>query len=118
MARRPEDSLAEMIAGLKAKTGKSLEEWRDVIRPAGLTKHGQIMKLLKEQHGVSHGYANQIALRVVAASAADRPAGDLIDEIYAGPKSAVRPIHDAIMARVNAGRGPGRITTIRWLLSR
>jgi len=23
-----------------------------------------------------------------------------------------------IMARVNAGRGPGRITTIRWLLSR
>jgi predicted nucleic acid-binding Zn ribbon protein len=23
-----------------------------------------------------------------------------------------------IMARVNAGRGPGRLTTIRWLLSR
>jgi predicted nucleic acid-binding Zn ribbon protein len=23
-----------------------------------------------------------------------------------------------IMARLNAGRGPGRITTIRWLLSR
>ncbi|MDP3909536.1 MAG: DUF721 domain-containing protein [Gemmatimonadales bacterium] len=23
-----------------------------------------------------------------------------------------------IMARINAGRGPGRITTIRWLLSR
>jgi len=86
LAKRPEDALAEMIASLKQKTGRSLEEWQELIRPTSLTKHGQIMKLLKEEHGVSHGYANQIALRAVPSSSAEAPAGNPIDEMYAGPK--------------------------------
>ena len=102
MAKRPEDSLAEMIASLKQKTGRSLEEWLELIRPTGLAKHGQIVKFLKEEHGVSHGYANQIALRSTSASAPQSEGGNPLDEIYAGPKAALRPIHDALMAKINA----------------
>ncbi len=63
MATRPEDSLAKMVAALKDTTGKSLDEWKTVISAAGLQKHGEIVTHLKTEYGISHGYANQIALR-------------------------------------------------------
>ena len=69
MSKRPEDSLAEMVAGLKAKTGKTLDEWSAIIRKAKLEKHGEMMKLLKGEHSLTHGYANLIALSVIKQSA-------------------------------------------------
>ncbi|CAN5637846.1 hypothetical protein BH11ARM2_BH11ARM2_38500 [soil metagenome] len=52
-----------MIAALKEKTGKSLEEWREIVRERGWQKHGEIVSGLKSEFGISHGYANQIGLR-------------------------------------------------------
>ena len=52
-----------MIAGLKEKTGRALEEWQAIIAERKLAKHGEIMNLLKGEFGVTHGFANQIALR-------------------------------------------------------
>jgi len=51
-----------MIAGLKEKTGKSLDEWLRVLRSSGLAKHKEMVTLLKTQHGLTHGYANMVAL--------------------------------------------------------
>ncbi|MEI6669721.1 MAG: DUF4287 domain-containing protein [Acidobacteriota bacterium] len=41
-----------MIAGLKERTGRSLDEWRQVLRASGLAKHKELVTLLKTQHGV------------------------------------------------------------------
>ena len=35
-----------------------------------------------------------------AAAAKGRSTGDVLDEIYAGPKAALRPIHDQVMAAI------------------
>ena len=52
---------AAMIAGLKDKTGKSLEDWLVILRGSGLAKHKEFMTLLKGEHGLTHGFANMIA---------------------------------------------------------
>src|SRR5438046_1452172 len=96
MPVRPEEALANMIASLKEKTGRSMDDWRAIVAASRLAKHGEIVKLLKEQHGVSHGYANQIALQCLKSDAGQTTA-DPVDELYAGPKSQLRPIHEAIM---------------------
>jgi hypothetical protein len=101
MAKSPEEMRQAMLDSLREKTGKSLPEWLRVIRASKRTKHGEIVKLLKEEHGVTHGYANQIALQ--ALQPADAPAlgsEGLVDAQYAGPKAALRPIYDALVVLV------------------
>ena len=92
-----------MVANLKAKTGRSLEEWAEIVNSAKLAKHGEMMQLLKGQYGVSHGYANQIALNLIKRAApSDDSGGDPIEAMYAGPKSSLKPIHEAVMAKIQA----------------
>ncbi len=92
---RPEESLAKMIDSLPDKTGKSLDEWKQIIAKEGLTKHTDIVKFLKEKHGLTHGFANQIALR----SKPEQDEGDPIEAMFA-KKEKVRPIFDTLLARI------------------
>jgi hypothetical protein len=88
---------------LREKTGKSLDEWLGVVRAMGLTKHGQIMAELKGKHGLSHGYANMLAL---LSTGYGKSTGDeLIDGMFAGSKAGLRPIYDRLLEVVN-GFGP------------
>jgi Domain of unknown function (DUF5655)/Domain of unknown function (DUF4287) len=99
MAKSPEEGLVSMLRNLEEKTGRSVDSWVAIARATGLSKHGQLVALLKKEHGLTHGYANQIALRALKTD--DAPAAgsaDLVDAQYAGAKAALRPIHDAIVA--------------------
>jgi hypothetical protein len=87
-----------MIEALPEKTGKSLDEWKQVIAQAGWTSHGEIVKGLKCAHDVSHAYANQIALKAVCKPEA---AGDPIEEMFA-KRPEVRPIYDAVLAQITS----------------
>jgi hypothetical protein len=105
MAKSPEEGMASLIRNLEASTGKSLDAWIAIARAAGLEKHGQIVAMLKTDHGLSHSYANQIALRTLAASSPATAGVDPIDGLYAEKKAALRPIHEAVVSAVR-GFGP------------
>ena len=101
MKKSPEAMRKNRIDNLPTKTGKSLGEWQALIRTAALTKHGEVMKFLKGEHGVSHGYANQIALEALKPEGAPTAGSDdLIDAQYDGLKAGLRPIYDALTAKV------------------
>jgi hypothetical protein len=89
------------IDGLPASTGKSLTEWFAILDDAHREKHGEMMSLLKGEHGVSHGFANFIAL--MYRNQGGPEGDDLIEKQYAA-KPTLRPIYDAIIGRV-AGFG-------------
>ena len=104
MAQSPDAALQSMIASLQARTGRSLDEWVKVARKSGLAKHGQIVGLLKEDHGITHGYANLIAhstLKSDAASVAEQGV-DLVAAQYSGAKAGLRPVYDALARKVQA----------------
>jgi putative hemolysin len=63
MAKSPEEMLKAMIENLPKTTGKSIDEWRRIVAKTKLAKHREIVKYLKAEHGIGHGYANQIAQR-------------------------------------------------------
>ena len=90
-------AVQKMIDNLQAKFGKPLEEWISLVQNAKLTKHGEMIKFLKSEHGLTHGYANLIALKT-REQMAGGPAKeeDLIDGQYRG-KEHFRPIHDAVI---------------------
>lgn len=92
MTSSPQDALATMLANLPEKTGKTLEEWKVVLGKSGLQKHGEMMKLLKSEHGVTHGFANLI---VAKARDTDEET-DHVAAQYSGAKAALKPVYDAI----------------------
>ena len=61
MPRTPSDMRGAIIRNLPEKTGRSIEEWADVLRggaPAGARK--ERIAWLQEQHGLGHGQASMI----------------------------------------------------------
>jgi len=94
----PLKQFTTMPATLETTTGRSLASWQETVRGLGLEKHGQIVAALKSQHGLSHGYANMLALLHTGYGTADE--NELVTAMFAGPKAALRPIYDAVLTAV------------------
>jgi len=67
-----------MEQNLPEKTGKSLAEWQTLLATKNFVKHGEIMKFLKHEMSVTHGYANFITLKFRAADAASESNQDTL----------------------------------------
>lgn len=101
-------AIATQLANIEKKTGKTLAQLTAAIQKSGKSKHGEIRDWLKESYGLGHGDANtltHVALKSDGASAAKASgasADDVLDEIYAGKKAPLRPIHDKLMSAIGA----------------
>jgi len=99
----PAKAVATQLGNIEKRTGKSLAELVALVKKSGLKKHGEIVAMLKRDLGMGHGDANTL---VHHAKDAGAPAATSVspeaalDAIYAGPKSALRPIHDALMMEI------------------
>jgi hypothetical protein len=104
MAKSPEQAMQSMIDGLKEKTGRTLPEWTALAKKSSRQKHGELVAFLKSEHGIGHGYANLIAHQTLQSDSVSVAAQgvDLVAEQYAGAKAGLRPIYDALAARVKA----------------
>lgn len=106
MSSAMDDALASMIANLQTKTGKSLEQWVALATKAKLAKHGEIVKWLKSEHELGHGYANLVAARTLEAAAGGAAEGDdLVAAQYSGAKAALRPWYDELVKKLQAFGG-------------
>ena len=99
MAISQEEMLERMKAGLATKTGQPLEHWVKVVHASGLEKHGEQMKLLKEQHGLGHGHANFVCQ--AAKGRLDADPDDMLAGQYGG-KESLKPIYDALATYAGA----------------
>lgn len=98
----PDEQTEKMVASLKTTTGKSIEDWAKLVKKSGKAKHGELVSWLKSEHEVTHGYANLIAHKTLGSDAGSKVAAgdDLVAEMFAGDKAAMRPIFDALMERI------------------
>lgn len=88
-----------MINNLEKNTGKSLDEWVAIARGSGFEKHGQIVKYLKTEQGLTHGFANMVAAFARETAASLKTDDDLVGTQYSG-KESLRPIYDTLIAAV------------------
>ncbi len=96
---------AKMIANLEANTGRSLADWVAASRSAGPEKHKALVDWLKAEHGLGHGYANLVAHKTFASDAGSSDDAALMETMFAGPKTAMRPIYDRVAAIVSGLEG-------------
>lgn len=96
-----EDGVAAQIRNIEATYGKPMPEWFAIIAESGTTKHSDVVAMLKAEFGMTHGAAHRVSLlaRQAAAPPVD-PGADPADVLYAGAKSGLRPIHDALIGVV------------------
>ena len=97
-----DEATQTMIDNLKEKTGKSLEEWVAVVRSTGLEKHKEMLQYLQNEHGLTYGYANLVALTARGSGIAASSGDELLEEQYKGAKAAMRPIYEALIDAVTA----------------
>lgn len=93
------DAVESMAANIEDKTGKSVAAWVALARDGGFEKHGQILKWLKSEHAISHGYANYIALQTIKPDDGGSGSNEA-DKLFWGTKTALRPVYDAVVAVV------------------
>jgi hypothetical protein len=92
------------IVELKAKTGRSLDEWMKFIKHEGPPTESARRDWLKQQHGLGTNSAWWLAEHSVGkgeessdAHAYLRAAERYVDEMYAGKKEHLRPIYEALL---------------------
>jgi hypothetical protein len=87
-------ALQTMIDNMPEKTGKTLEQWTQILKSENFEKHGLAVKFLKSEHGVTHGFANTI---VSLSKNEDTSEDDLVAEQYTG-KESLKPIYECILS--------------------
>ena len=110
-----EDGIAAQIRNIEAQYGRPLPEWFGLIAASGLTKHTEVVAMLKADYGLAHGAAHRVSLLSRQAAAPDAAVtsatasgpgtaspGEVADALYAGRKASLRPLHDELMAMVHA----------------
>lgn len=96
---KPEDGIAAQIRNIERTYGKPIADWISLVQASGLSRHTEIVAMLKTEHGMTHGAAHRVALQSRDAAAPDP--GDPVDALYAGRKADLRPIHDKLMSMVS-----------------
>ena len=95
-----EKATQTQLNNIQTKIGKSLSEIYSTISTSGHEKHGQIRDFAKNHFSIGHGDANAIANHYLKSKTAGTQSEDPLDEIYAGPKATLRPIHEALMTKI------------------
>jgi hypothetical protein len=94
-------ALQSQIRNIEATYGKPLGHWFAVIDASGLTKHTEVVALLKTSHGFAHGAAHRLSLLARHRQDVTAPS-DPADALYADAKAGLRPLHDALLGEIRA----------------
>ncbi|WP_298898875.1 DUF4287 domain-containing protein [uncultured Psychroserpens sp.] len=90
-------ALQTMVNNMPEKTGKSLDQWKSILKGKAFVKHSEGVNFLKKEHGVTHGFANTI----VTLSKDEQHTGDnLVSNQYKG-KEALFPIYEKLLSAIN-----------------
>jgi len=95
-AKIMDKALQTMINNMPEKTGKSLEEWKVILKAKSFFKHSEGVKFLKIEHEVTHGFANTI---VTLSKEENTTSEELVDSQYKG-KEVLFPIYEKLIIEI------------------
>jgi hypothetical protein len=112
-----EEGIATQIRNIEARYGKTMAQWSAIVAASGLTRHQDVVALLKTEHGLPHGAAHRVSLTArqqashnQASSGQASPGQasptttpeDPVSALYTGRKAALRPLHEELMTAIRA----------------
>jgi hypothetical protein len=100
-----------IIAKLKTKTGRSIDEWVEFVKKDGPTSENERRTWLKERYQLGTNYAWWIAERSVGKGEEDgdpvaylHKAPQYVTEMFAGTRASLKPIYEKLL-RLGLGIG-------------
>lgn len=85
-----EQGIQSQLRNIERTYGKTIEELVRIVTSSGLTKHGDVVTMLKQRHGMAHAAAHRVSL--VARSRQTPPAKD--------PESSSDPVLKEVYDRL------------------
>jgi hypothetical protein len=83
---------------LLERTGKSLHQWIKILKRDGPTDEREQSNWLMQQHDFTTNYAMWVVERASGKGGAENyDPGSIVEEMYAGAKSALRPIYEKLL---------------------
>jgi predicted transport protein len=96
-------ALQTMVRNIEEKTGKSIDHWLAFVRKHEGRKHGELVQMLKADHGFGHGHANTVVHMARGAVAEGNGDGErLVEAMFSGKKSVHRPAYDALRRAIES----------------
>lgn len=89
-----DNALQTMIDNMPEKTGKSLEEWKEILKEKAFSKHSEAVNFLKSEYRVTHGFANTIVILSKDEGGSEE---DLVTNQYKG-KEGLMPIYQELVS--------------------
>jgi hypothetical protein len=96
--------IQKWVAELPAKTGRTLEEWVELVKRSGPPTETERRDWLKKEYGLGTNASWWIAERAEGRGEEDadpesylRAAVGYVEEMFAGSKAALRPIYDRLL---------------------
>jgi hypothetical protein len=97
--------VAGWITNMQEKTGRSLDEWLDLLAAQGPEGETTRREWLKREHGLGNHVAGWIAARSLGKGLEDGDpdaylvaAERYVDEMFGGPRAALRPLYDQLLS--------------------
>jgi len=91
-------ALKTMLDNMPEKTGKSLYEWKEILKGKSFEKHSEGVKYLKSEYNVTHGFANTI---VVLSKEDNNTFEDFVESQYIGKENLI-PIYKELTKYINS----------------
>lgn len=96
---KAEKTMASYRANIEKATGKKYSDWVSLVKKSKLTKHGELVHMLKTEYGIGHGHANLIVHEAKGGLTMSKGTDAVLQEQYKG-KEILRPWYDAIIKEV------------------
>lgn len=88
------------LDNIKAKTGKTPEDFASLASARGLTKHGDIVKWLKSEFALGHGHATAIAGMLTRMGSPKQTRDDKTAALFSGKKQPWRRPCELLIRRI------------------
>jgi hypothetical protein len=95
----PSEMVAAVLGNLPKKTGKTLEQWIQIVNSSGLATRKERVEWLKKEHRLGHVTA-QMVVAEAEGQPMDKVYGDtdaLYEAMFSGPKAGLRPLSDELL---------------------
>lgn len=88
-----EDGIAAQLRNIEATYGRSIDDWVGIVNASGLSKHSEVVAMLKAKYGLKHGAAHRLSL-----VARERSGPAVVGTASLAPR--VKPTYDRLLDTV------------------
>jgi len=96
MPKSPKEMYEAIIKNLEKRTGKSLDQWKEIVKKKGPKNRKEQVQWLQIKHGLGHGQAGTI-VKMLYEGLDDYHEGELMKQHFNNGKDYLKPIYDKLI---------------------